>query len=135
MKYLSMLVLFSMSVLMLASETVLVDLPEGLTDVRPEIEEVVHRIGNLGSLLVNVGLWGDPWGDSLSMEWPIDSENNYLWSGDFWSCCYGNITPQDSAARYASCSDYGEWELTRIRHQLYQERQSGVLFADFGSYT
>ncbi|MFO8184594.1 MAG: T9SS type A sorting domain-containing protein [Candidatus Aegiribacteria sp.] len=111
MKYLSMLVLFSMSVLMLASETVLVDLPEGLTDVRPEIEEVVHRIGNLGSLLVNVGLWGDPWGDSLSMEWPIDSENNYLWSGDFWSCCYGNITPQDSAARYASCSDYGEWEL------------------------
>lgn len=25
--------------------------------------------------------------------------------------------------------------IARIRHQLYQERQSGVLFADFGSNT
>ncbi|MBD3278998.1 MAG: hypothetical protein GF388_11920, partial [Candidatus Aegiribacteria sp.] len=111
MKYTYVLVLLALPFLVMASETVKLDIPDWSTDVRPEEAEVVHRIGNLGSDLFNIGIWGDPWGDSLSMEWPIDSNNNYLWCGDLWSCCYGNITPQDSAARYASCSDYGFWEL------------------------
>ncbi|MCK4806589.1 MAG: T9SS type A sorting domain-containing protein [Candidatus Aegiribacteria sp.] len=86
--------------------------PAERTDARPPVEWATHRIGNIGMAISNIGMWGDPWGDSLSLEWPSESLNNYLWAGDLWSCCYGEITAAVSAARYASCTAYGNWEFS-----------------------
>ncbi len=81
------------------------------TDARPPVEFAIHDIGNIGMAISNVGMWSDPWANYPCMEWPSGSFNNYLWIGDIWSSCYGDITSSDSTAKYASCSDYGEWEL------------------------
>ncbi len=98
--------------LLQASETVMSLIPASSTDARPDFAWAVHRTGNLNSALSNYGYWADPNGDSLSMEWPDASGNNYLWNGDFWSCCYGSITASATVDRYASCSDYSNWELS-----------------------
>ncbi len=81
------------------------------TDVRPDVVWEVHSIGNISSAVWNIGLWGDPWGNYPSMEWPIGSGSSYLWCGDAWTCCFGDITPVDSTDKWASCCDYGNWEL------------------------
>ncbi len=81
------------------------------TDARPPVETVVHQIGNIGMLITNLGIWGDTDQYILTLEWPFGTLNNYLWMGDFWSCCYGDITPAGVAARYASCADFNDWEL------------------------
>ena len=83
------------------------------TDARPEVEQEEHNLGNLWSAFANNGTFGDAQGNMSSMEWPGGSGSDYLWSGDLWSCCYGEITGSwpDSAAKWASCSDYGSWEL------------------------
>jgi hypothetical protein len=60
----------------------------------------------------NNGLWGDPWGNYGSGEWPAGENSSYLWCGNFWSCCYGSITPDQTEEKFASCSDYGFWELS-----------------------
>ena len=81
------------------------------SDERPPTVWVTHTIGNLSSALINLGLWGDPFGSYPTMEWPSGSGNSYLWSGDAWSSCYGDITPGGSTEKWVSCSDYGQWEL------------------------
>ncbi len=86
--------------------------PVGQTDARPPVEFVIHDIGNIGMALFNIGMWGDPWGNYLSFEWPSGSLNNYLYIGDFWSSCFGSVTTfGDSVACWASCSDFNDWEL------------------------
>ncbi len=88
-----------------------IEIPSGQTDARPPEECVVHDIGNIGMAITNIGMWGDPDGDSLSIEWPSESLNNYLSVGDLWSCCYGEITLTGVADKYASCADFNDWEL------------------------
>ncbi len=84
------------------------------TDDRPELSWEVHILGNLWSAILNNGTFADPNGNFSSMEWPGGSGNYYLWSGDFWSACAGEITSTwpDSAGKWASCSDYGDYEFT-----------------------
>jgi hypothetical protein len=93
------------------AELNMAEIPYGQTDVRPPIEWTTHSIGNIGFVLSNIGLWSDPWQNYPCMEWPNGSLNNYIWIGDLWSCCYGEVTSSGVADRYASCSDYGDWEL------------------------
>ncbi len=81
------------------------------TDARPAVEFAVHDIGNIIMAICNVGMWGDPDANYPSMEWPSGSLNNYLYMGNLWSSCYGDITSAGSAEKYASCGDFGEWEL------------------------
>ena len=81
------------------------------TDARPPIVTEVHAIGNISSSVTNIGLWGDPWANYASMEWPTGSGSSYIFGGGIWTCCFGNITPADSTDKWASCSDYGGWEL------------------------
>ncbi len=83
----------------------------GAADARPPEALEVHSIGNIGMAVYNLLIWGDPYENYQSMDWPEGSENSYLWCGDLWSSCYGEVTAADSVARYASCSDYGNWEL------------------------
>ncbi len=86
--------------------------PVDHTDARPPAAWVLHNLGSLWSAFLNVGDYGDPWAVYPSMEWPGGEANSYLFGGDFWSCCYGPVTVWgDSAAKWASCSDYGNWEL------------------------
>ena len=91
------------------SDTGAAGMPAGGSDARPPVEVAVHTIGNIGMSLANTGTWGVFEGPG--MEWPEGSGNDYLFTGDIWSCCYGEITPSGTAARYASCSDYGAYEL------------------------
>lgn len=88
-----------------------VPMPSGSSDDRPPVLGVFHSIGNLNSVLFNIGIWGDPWVSFPSMEWPSGSDNSYLWCGDVWSSCYGDITPNGVADKWASCSDFEDWEL------------------------
>lgn len=87
--------------------------PDGTgSDARPPLVWMLHNLGNTWSAFLNLGMFGDPWANYPSMEWPAASDNSYLWGGDYWSCCYGPVTVWgDSAAKWASCSDYGNWEL------------------------
>jgi hypothetical protein len=86
--------------------------PVSLTDERPPLVWAVHGIGAVGMGVLNEGIWGDPWSDHPSVEWPTGSECNYLWVGDLWSSCYGAVTPEDSIDKWTSCSDYGNWDLS-----------------------
>ncbi|MCD4701528.1 MAG: T9SS type A sorting domain-containing protein [Candidatus Aegiribacteria sp.] len=81
------------------------------TDIRPDAVFKTHSIGNLSSAVMNLGFWGDPWENIASMEWPAGSGSNYLWCGDAWTSCYGNITPDDSTDKWVSCSEFNDWEL------------------------
>ena len=92
-----------------ADERIHSEAPMGGFDDRPPLEWATHSIGNIGMALQNQGIWGDPWGNYPSVEWPSGSGNDYLWVGDLWSTCYGNVTVLDSTAKWSSCSDYGDW--------------------------
>jgi hypothetical protein len=86
--------------------------PEGGTDARPPLVWVLHNLGNLWSAFLNLGMYGDPWANYPAMEWPGGQANSYLFGGDFWSCVRGPVTAWgDSVDYWASCSDYGNWEL------------------------
>ncbi len=89
--------------------------PGGLTgtDERPELEWVTHSLANLISGVLNEASWGDTDGIIQSMAWPAGTGNSYLWWGSIWTCCYGEITSMfpDSAGKWASIADYGDWEL------------------------
>ncbi len=90
----------------------LTELPETILDDRPPTVTFLHNLNNVWSAFFNLGLFGDPWYNYPSMEWPGGEGSSYLWCGDFWSCCYGPVTMWgDSTAKWASCSDYGNWEL------------------------
>jgi len=89
-----------------------VSFPGPGTDDRPPLEWQVHSIGNLAMAVLNNGLWGDPYGVYSSGEWPGGEGSGYLWIGNFWSCCYGAITPDQTEEKFASRSDYGNWELS-----------------------
>jgi len=93
------------------SELRLTEMPSGQTDVRPPIDWATHNIGNIGLVISNIGLWSDPWQNHQCMEWPNGSLNDYIWIGNLWSSCYGEVSSSGVADRYASCSDYQDWEL------------------------
>lgn len=85
---------------------------DGGTDARPPLVWMLHNLSYTWSAFLNIGMYGDPWTNYPTMEWPGGEGNGYLWGGDFWSCCYGPVTVWgDSSAYWASCSDYGNWEL------------------------
>ncbi len=96
----------------LARELREVSLPES-TDARPNLVWGLHNLSNVWSAFLNLGRFGDPNGDYPSMEWPGGSGSSYLWAGNFWTSCAGEITGSwpDSMGKWASCSDYGDWEL------------------------
>ncbi|PIE53201.1 hypothetical protein CSA37_02330 [Candidatus Fermentibacteria bacterium] len=95
----------------LARELREVPLPE-FDGSRPALVWGLHNLGNVWSAFLNLGRFGDPNANYPSMEWPGGSGSSYLWVGNVWSCCYGRITSTwpDSAGKWASCSDYGDWE-------------------------
>ncbi|HOF66516.1 MAG TPA: hypothetical protein PLX54_04050 [Candidatus Fermentibacter daniensis] len=82
-----------------------VPIPMDGTDARPSPAVLLHNLSNVWSIVYNVFLYGDYSETYPSMQWPGGSSNNYLWSGDLWSCAYGDIvqTPGDPA-KYASCA-------------------------------
>lgn len=95
----------------LARELREVSLPEG-TDARPALVWGLHNLGNVWSAFLNLGRFGDPDGNYPSMEWPGGSGSSYLWAGNLWTACAGEgITVGGEFGKYASCSDYGDWEL------------------------
>ncbi len=95
----------------LARELREVSLPEG-TDARPSLVWGLHNLGNVWSAFLNLGRFGDPDANYPSMEWPGGSGSSYLWAGNFWTACAGEgITVGGEFGKYASCSDYGDWEL------------------------
>lgn len=96
----------------LARELREVSLPDE-TDARPALVWGLHNLSNVWSAFLNLGRFGDPNANFPSMEWPGGSSSNYLWAGNFWTACYGEVTSTypDSAGKWASCSDYGDWEL------------------------
>ncbi|MCK4806355.1 MAG: hypothetical protein KAT09_01845 [Candidatus Aegiribacteria sp.] len=84
----------------------------GTDQSRPPVVTLLMNLSNVWSAFFNIGLYGDPWGNFPSMEWPGGAGNSYLWSGDFWSACYGPVSVWgDSVAPWVSHSDYGDWEL------------------------
>lgn len=79
--------------------------PDGETDARPPAVWTLHNLSNLWSAFLNYGMFGDPWGNYPSMEWPGGQGSSYLWGGDFWTAV------SEPGIPHASCSDYGDWEL------------------------
>jgi hypothetical protein len=109
---LTVLTVFALSGTGLAREVREVAMPDGMTDARPPAVWTLHNLSNLWSAFLNVGVFGDPWANYPSMEWPGGLGSSYLWCGDLWTSVYGAVTANgDSLARWASCSDYGDWEL------------------------
>jgi hypothetical protein len=95
------------SILLILSVFILVSLASGMEqhpvempfenlDDRPPVVVAIHNLTNLWSALYNLCMWGDPFGNYYSMEWSGGEGSSYLWCGDLWSSCYGNITPVDS---------------------------------------
>lgn len=95
-----------------ANELVESGTPFSQTDERPPGVWCVHDIGAVCTAVLNNGMWGDPWTNYPSMEWPSGSECDYLWVGELWSSCYGAVTPDDSIDKWTSCGDYGSWEFS-----------------------
>jgi len=110
---LTVLAVFALSGTGLAREVREVSMPDRMTDARPAAVWTLHNLSNLWSAFLNIGLWGDPWENYPSMEWPGGEGSSYLFTGDLWTCQYGPVTSTwpDSSSRWASCSDYGNWEL------------------------
>jgi hypothetical protein len=111
---LTVLAVFTLSGTGLAREVQEVAMPfgGGTDQDRPPVVTILMNLSNVWSAFFNMGIYGDPWVNYPSMEWPGGEGSSYLWSGDFMSSCYGPVTVWgDSVARWASCSDYGNWEL------------------------
>lgn len=104
------LLLLAFAVPGFAAELREVPRPDGDTDQRPPLVWVLHNLSNVWSAFMNLGLFGDPWDNYPSMEWPGGMGSSYLWAGDLWSCVYDpDAEPPNNYL--ASCSDYGDWEL------------------------
>jgi hypothetical protein len=89
-----------------------VPMPENGTDARPPVVTILHNLGMTWSAFFNIGLFGDPWANYPSMEWPGGEGSSYLFEGDLWSCVYGAVTPEATENKYASTPDYSAgWEL------------------------
>jgi len=110
---LTVLTVFALSGTGLAREMREESMPDGMTDARPPAVWTLHNLSNLWSAFLNLGVFGDPWANYPSMEWPGGEGSSYLFTGDIWTCQYGPVTSTlpDSSGRWASCSDYGNWEL------------------------
>jgi hypothetical protein len=110
---LTVLAVFTLTGTGLAREVQEVPMPfDSGTDQRPPVVTLLMNLSNVWSAFFNLGIFGDPWLNYPSMEWPGGEGSSYLWSGDFWTSCYGPVTIHgDSVARWASCCDYGDWEL------------------------
>ncbi|MBN2586035.1 MAG: hypothetical protein JXR55_01955 [Candidatus Fermentibacteraceae bacterium] len=110
---LTVLAVFTLSGTGLAREVRDVEMPRDAgTDARPPTVTILMNLANVWSAFFNLGIYGDPWENFPSCEWPGGQGSSYLWCGDFWGICYGPVTIHgDSTAKWASCSDYGDWEL------------------------
>ncbi len=86
--------------------------PESFTDSRPALVWGLHNLSNVWSVFLNFGMFGDPWTNYPSMEWPAGSGSSYLWIGTLWSGCAGEITPDAVYGKYVSTPDYSNgWEM------------------------
>ncbi|MBN1433787.1 T9SS type A sorting domain-containing protein [Candidatus Fermentibacterales bacterium] len=75
-------------------------------------EHAVHDMGELWNTVWDCLMYGDPWEDYPGCAWPGPTMDSYLWCGDVWSFAYGAVTVHgDSISKWASCSDYGNWEI------------------------
>jgi len=88
-----------------AAEIREIERPDAETDARPPAVWTLHNLSNVWSAFLNYGMFGDPWLNYPSMEWPGGQGSSYLWGGDFWTCV------SEPGIPHASCSDYGDWEL------------------------
>lgn len=97
----------------LARDMRLEEEPVGSTDARPPAVWTLHNLSNLWSAFLNIGIYGDPWENYPSMEWPGGEGSSYMFTADLWSCQFGPVTSTypDSLGKWASSSDYGNWEL------------------------
>ncbi len=117
-----------------ADERIYFNPPRNGTDDRPPLEWCTHAIGDISMALQNQGMWGDPWANYPSIEWPSGSLNDYLFIGDLWSTCYGDITPHDSIAKWASCSDYGNFQLSPSEGYPLEYHTPGSIAPEQSSY-
>ncbi len=88
-------------------------LPEG-TDARPPLVWGLHTLSNVWSAFLNLGMMGDYRATNPypSMEWPGGAGSSYLWIGNFWGSCYGEVSSATpDASKYASTSNTSGWEL------------------------
>jgi len=106
-----LLVVFLLAGTGMARELRELPMPEGNTDARPPLVWILHNLSNVWSAFLNIGMYGDPWTNYPTMEWPGGEGSSYLWLGTFNSCVYGAVTPSGEVAKYASCCDYGNYEL------------------------
>ena len=74
---------------------------------RPEPAWEILDAGSLWSAFMNIGWFGDPYSNYPSMEWPGGSGSDYLWLGDVWATCYGEVTPSPAETSWVSNSEYG----------------------------
>lgn len=72
---------------------------------RPPLDFRVHDVGTLWNTVTNFGRYGDPAGQTPSMEWPGGSVAEYLWSGGLW---IGALRGNDPLVTHYSSSN-NEW--------------------------
>jgi len=112
-----------------AGNIVMAPLPEGGADVRPEPAWETLDAGSLWSAFMNIGWFGDPFTNYPSMEWPGGSGSDYLWLGDVWATCYGEVTPSPAETSWVSNSAYnGDLE-------LYPSDESPIWFEEPGVFS
>lgn len=78
---------------------------KNLTSSRPPQEYKVHNIGDLWSIVSNIGNYGDPNQALPSYDWPGGLGDYYLWEGRFWFGAMVNGVP------WVSHADFGNYEL------------------------
>lgn len=103
--------------------------PEGGADARPELAWETLDAGSLWSAFINIGWFGDPYANYPGMEWPGGSGSDYLWLGDVWATCYGEVTPSPAETSWVSNSEYGG------DMELYPSDESPIWFEEPGAFS
>lgn len=94
-----------------ANELRLAEFPESLTDARPGTSWVLHDLGEMWNTVLNIGLFGDPYDNYPSCDWPGGEADYYLWMGGLYTACYGDVTIHaDSIAKWSSSCEYNDYE-------------------------
>ena len=96
---------------------------------RPEPAWETLDAGSLWSALINTGWFGDPYANYPSMEWPGGSGSDYLWLGDVWATCYGEVTPSPAETSWVSNSEFSG------NMELYPSDESPIWFEEPGAFS